>query len=244
MAFDLVFKDLIGEEVTAKNGTITIITDSLLNLAENKLASKRRQGFIKEKNPDQRLTNRAILEKHVTAEDIIRNIPSVAGLNKRNNDRANGELPDREKEVKFDDIRNMDLSLENWETYTPEERKFAQGLLSAYNDYYDLNAPNDKTGIYDVIDLEVRMQTIRLFIRVTKKKDESAEYDAKLKELRVQWSKALDDLNLKKKQRDVAKPKPTDTTNDIGNAIKSLDEMQAETAQRKATITKKKLAKK
>ena len=202
------------------------ITEEILEKAINKCIGDRRT----RKSVTKKDTDEEIIETLINEQDVMNAISSAVNLKVKKPDTS----------VKFDEVRNMDLSLDNWETYTPEERKFAQLTLCAYNDYYDLNAPNDRTGIYDVIDLEVRMQTIRLFIRLCKKKDEIAEYDAKLKELRVQWSKALDDLNLKKKQRDNTKEKPKDTSDEHQNAIKSLDAMQAEAAKRKLEVKKKK----
>lgn len=204
-----------------------IVTEDIFIKALNKCAGDKRFKYkIGKAHP-----NEEIIEKYVDFDDMVRAINSANNLQVKKPDTS----------VKFDDVRNMDLSLDNWETYTEQERKFARQALCAYNDYYDLDAPNDRTGIYDVIDLEVRMQTIRLFIRLSKKKDEIAEYDNKLKELRQQWSKALDDLNLKKKQRDSKKDKPTDTTvTDYVNAIKSLDEMQKEVEQKQLEIQQKK----
>lgn len=220
------YEDLIG---TTVNGIY--VTEAILERAKNKCVGDKRRKKSLDIAPDESFA--AVLTLHVQRDDVIHAIASANNLKVKQPDMS----------VKFDDVRDMDLSLDNWETYRPEEKKFAQCQLSAYNDYYDLDAPNDKTGIYDVIDLEVRMQTIRLYIRLSKKKDEILEYDKQLKELRLQWSKALDDLALKKKQRDVAKPKLIDTSNDLSEAIKSLDEMQAEAEQRKLEIQKKKLEK-
>lgn len=204
-----------------------IVTEDIFIKALNKCAGDKRFKYkIGKAHP-----NEEIIEKYVDFDDMVRAINSAANLQVKKPDTS----------VKFDDVRNMDLSLSNWDTYQEAEKKFAQERLCAYQEFYSLDAPNDILGIYDVIDLEVRMQAIRLYIRLSKKKDEITEYDNKLKELRQQWSKTLEDLNLKKKQRDSKKEKTVDTTaTDHMNAIKSLDEMQEEAKQKQLEIQQKK----
>lgn len=218
---EILRKQFLNQEI---NGHL--IDEDIFNKALNKCIGDKRisQKVFKYVKDEE------VVEQHVEAEHVEKAINSAFNLRNRQNS----------NNVKFDDVRNMDLSLSNWDTYQPAEQKFAQERLCAYQEFYSLDAPNDILGIYDVIDLEVRMQTIRLYIRLTKKKDDIIDYDKQLKELRLQWSKTLEDLNLKKKQRDSKKEIPKDTSNDLSNAIKSLDEMQAEIAKKKQEIQKKK----
>lgn len=169
---------------------------------------------------DKRLSRR--VKKNVPDEEVIDRFVEIEHMESAINSALNLRPKPVNPAVKFDDVRNMDLSLQNWSTYQEAERKFAQERLNAYQEFYALEAPNDILGIYDVIDLEVRMQVIRLYIRLSKKKDEIAEYDEKLKELRQQWSKALEDLNLKKKQRDNLK-KPKEDKSLISDQLNALD---------------------
>jgi hypothetical protein len=226
--------------VIVSNDEEIIVTKELICKAVRKLVGYRRNSYKDQLS--RKATAHEVIEhidpktgqNIITEQDVLNNIPGVTGL------KIGGNKP-KEIEVKFDDVRNMDLSLSNWDTYQPAEKDFAQERLHSYQEFYSLDAPNDILGIYDVIDLEVRMQTIRLFIRLSKKKDEIAEYDIKLKELRQQWSKTLEDLNLKKKQRDTAKTKTVDNTSEeYINIIKSVDEMQAEIEKRKLEIQNKK----
>ena len=57
----------------------------------------------------------------ITEQDVLNNIPSVVGLKV-------GAQP-KEKEIKFDDIREMNLSLNNLEGYKDAEKSIIQQML-------------------------------------------------------------------------------------------------------------------
>lgn len=212
-------------------GDIEVTEDILIRALKKCIGDKKRR---KDLDITEETTNSDILNLYVTEDDIYNAINSAANLRKRTIDTS----------VKFDEVRSMDLSFDNWKSYHDGEKQFALERLQEYQDFYSLEAPNDKFGIYDVIDIEVRMQTIRLFLRMARPKDPSIEEnEMKLTRLRQQWSKALDDLNLKKKQRDVAKNTPKETADTYINAIKELDEMEAEERIRQKEILKKKAEK-
>jgi len=214
---------LIGDMV----GDIEVTEDILIRALNKCIGDKKRR---KDLEITEDTTNLDILEMYVTEDDVYGAINSAANLRKRSPDTS----------VKFDEVRSMDLSFNNWDSYHDGEKEFALERLRDYQEYYSLEAPNDRFGIYDVIDIEVRMQTIRLFLRMARPKDPSIEEnEMKLARLRQQWSKALDDLNLKRKQRG-NKTQPDEDANTHTNTIKELDEMEAEVKRKQEEILRKK----
>jgi hypothetical protein len=126
----------------------------------------------------------------------------------------------------------MDLGLDNLEGYTNAERDFVQQRLCVYKSFYFgdslLVAPNDEFQILDLINMELDIMQLNTFIRMNKKSEEEKKL---LKEARLQYSKALQDLNVKKQQRD--NRKKTETADDellkaINEADKNINEYELE----------------
>ena len=219
MELNLVFKKLVDDGVKLNDGTP--ITEKILNIAENNLASKRRKTLKKENNPDYKLPNKAILEKYVTAEDIVRNIPSIMSLAKRNEARANGELPEKEKEITFDDIRNMRLGIDNLEGYKEAEKQIIQKRLNELSQDFNLEKTTDKFLAWRVALCELKIMQLETLAILNPK--EATKCQTQVDLLDKQYKVFCESLNVLKRQRDVAKEKPKDTNIDLTNAISQLD---------------------
>jgi hypothetical protein len=219
----LVFSNLINYAISED----LIITEDLLKIAENKLASQRRKSLTKEKNPDCKLPNKDILEKYVTAEDIVRNIPSIVGLAKKNESRRNGEIQPKKEEIKFDDVRNMSLGLDNLEGYTEAEKSFVQQRLSVYERDYNLEKAADKFKALRAVICEMKILQLETLLASKPKGD--PEIQNQINALDKQHAFHCDGLNALKKQMDNQKNKPQDKmdlTGNINKLDKSLKELQ------------------
>jgi len=209
------YTDLVG---TTINGIV--VTERILESAKSKCIGDKRRKKSLEIPPDE--SDAAVLALHVQRDDLINAIASVANLKEKKPDTS----------IKFDDVRNMDLGLDNLEGYTNAERDFVQQRLCVYKSFYFgdslLVAPNDEFQILDLINMELDIMQLNTFIRMNKKSEEEKKL---LKEARLQYSKALQDLNVKKQQRD--NRKKTETADDellkaINEADKNINEYELE----------------
>jgi hypothetical protein len=212
------FGHLVGLEVKNKDETKTFIaTPELIESALSKCISDKRS---MKGTPNKKMSDEDIVDSYIHDADILSRIPSVVNLCK-----GNPNL--NKKEVKIDEIRKMDLGLDKFAGYEPNEISFIQDRLKIYKEFYEVNAPNDEFQVFDIIDMELEMIQLKTFIKLNPKKCDDEK--KQLKELRVQYSKAQQDLNVKKQQRDSVKGKSnTDNETDLFSLIKSVDEMQAE----------------
>lgn len=222
----MVYKDeLIGKFVEIDGEKIEI-TEKLIELSENKLAGQKKALFKKRGDPDQKLTYDSIIREHITAEDVLRNIPSVIGLNDKLK-RQSGEKP---AEVKFEDVRNMDLGLANLSGYTDSEKNFINQRLPEYEKDYDIEKAADKFKALRAIVCE--MKILQLEILLSSKLKGDPEIQKQIDALDKQHAFHCDGLNVLKKQRDNAKAKPVDDTISISKLIndmsKPIDELQKE----------------
>jgi hypothetical protein len=209
--------DLIGQEV---NGVL--VTEKHLEAAENRACTNKRKVWEKQKDLRRKKSNAELLKEVITKEDVVRLIRTVDGLVKKNEAKAKGE-EDPYKEVKFDDVRKMDLDLDNPSGYEASEKKFIQSRLQVYKSFYfgdGVVAPNDEFDLLDIIDLEREIEQLKTLIRLNPKKcDEERKL---LPVLRKQRSDALQGLNAKKLQRDNSK-KIKDDKGAIADQLNELD---------------------
>jgi len=217
MKYDYFLNESLEFKKDGETKTVKVDQD-ILDKAYSRLLSFRRKRYKDTKSSDA-----FIIQEYVTEEDFITSIESVCNLKVGNI---------KEKEVKFDDVRNMSLRLDNLEGYTEAEKSFVQQRLSVYKSFYFgdslLVAPNDEFQILDLIDMELDIMQLKTFVKLNKK---SKEEEEKLKQMRLQYSKALQDLNVKKQQRD--NRKKTETGDDellkaINEADRTISEFEIE----------------
>jgi hypothetical protein len=204
------FDHLIGMKIGD-----TEITEELVDKSVSRLITFRRKS-----KKDHESSDAFIIQEYITDEDVIRNIASANNLKPKTVDTS----------VKFDDVRNMSLGLDNLEGYTEAEKSFVQQRLCVYKSFYFGDgvsvAPNDEFQILDLIDMELDIQQLKTFTKLNKKCEEEKKA---LKEMRSQYSKALQDLNVKKQQRDnVKKPKDNGSTisDQLNEFEQSIEELQ------------------
>lgn len=207
------FRDLVGTQSPDR----IEITEENLRTALNKLVSCRRRPMGKN------ATLESIYET-IEPEHIFKNIKSAGNL-------KSGVVENITKpEKKTEELRDLPID-DELAGYTESERKFIQRRLSEYESFYSLDGPNDKFGILDVVDIELRIQTLRSDIRanISKKKDTSDD-DKTLADLRKQWSALLKDLNLTKLQRDNPRNKKDEANTDIKSILDEADRSDEEFA--------------
>jgi hypothetical protein len=200
------FDHLVGKEIRGR-----IVDYDILQKAIGKCVSDKRNSHRDDFEGE--VSDAFIIQEFVEEDDVIRAISSAMNLKPKQ----------ASTEIKFDDVRNMSLGLDNLEGYTDAEREFVQSRLNVYKSFYfgdNLVAPNDEFQILDLINMELDIMQLNTFIRMNKKCEEEKKA---LKEVRLQYSKAQQDLNLKKQQRDNTKEKPKDTNIDLTTAINQLD---------------------
>jgi hypothetical protein len=146
-------------------------------------------------------------------------------------------------EKKAEEIRNTPINDELDDGYSPQEKEFVQRRLSEYESFYSLDGPNDKFGILDVIDIELRIQILKKQIREKMGRNKDTSDDDKiLADLRKQWSALLKDLNLTKLQRDNPRNKKDETNSDtIADKLKEADKT-VEDLEQEATAKKQEVA--
>lgn len=197
----MIYSQLVGEVI---NGII--ITEKHVQMAENTVCKKTRKRLKTAGDPDSSKDNVWLLTYRLTVDDVKRSIPSIVSLAARNEARAKGELPPPSKEIKFDDIRNMSLGLDNLEGYTEAEKHFVQQRLCVYEKDFDIEKPNDKFLARRVVLCELmilQLERYRLELeKHGKKQAEISDVQKQIESLEKQFTGHCDKLNVLKKQRD------------------------------------------
>jgi hypothetical protein len=223
--------ELVGQEIDG-----ILVTGKLLDSAELKACTNKRKTFKKAKDQRWRKSNAELLETEISKEDIIRLFKGINALMQRNEARARGEeVPSKKDlEVKFDDVRNMSLGLDNLEGYTEAEKSFVQQRLCVFEQDFELKTATDRFIAWRAVICEMNIRQLEL-LKVYRPK-EIGEIQKQIDVLDNQYKKHCDALNVLKKQRDNTKEKPKETTNltDIINKLdKSIEELQMEVDQDK-----------
>jgi hypothetical protein len=210
------FGHLIGKIIVDNSSGKEIeITDKYITKAVRKLVGYRRRSYdISPKDSDEFVIDYVddqTGEKIITEQNVIDNIPSVVGL-------KNGV---QQKEVKFDDVRNMPLGFNNLESYTEAEKLYIQQRLYDFDQDFELKTAADKFIAWRAILCEMNIMQLELY-KIHKPK-EATETQKQIDTLDNQYKKHCDALNVLKKQRDNSKEKPKDQGTDLTSAINQLD---------------------
>jgi hypothetical protein len=220
------YDNLIGKEYKG-----IVATEELLIKSANRLAGLKRSYLEKKKNPDYKLTNETIIKKYnITDEKILAGITSVGHLIDPNNPAT---IP--KPEVKFDDVRDMDLTIDEFAGFRDSERKFINWRLPDYERDYDLTKAADKFKALRAVICEMKIRQLEVVLASKQKGD--AEIQKQIDNLDKQYTQHCDSLNALKKQQDNKKDKP-DTAGGISEAVnrmsKPIKELQKEAAELKA----------
>jgi hypothetical protein len=200
------FDHLIGTEIRGK-----IVDDDILQKAINKCVAdkrnSRRKDFIGE------VSDALIIQECVEEDDVIRAISSIINLKVK--------LPDTS--VKFDDVRNMSLGLDNLEGYTEAEKCFVQQRLSELSQDFNLEKSTDKFLAFRVVICELKIMQFETLTVMNKKEAKEIDAAKQIDALDKQYKVYCESLNVLKRQRDNTKEKPKDTNIDLTTAINQLD---------------------
>lgn len=170
----------------------------------------------------------------ITEQDVLNNIPGVTGL------KIGGNKP-KEIEIKFDDVRGMDLSLESLDGFKETEKKIIQRRLSELSEDFNLEKSTDKFLAWRVAVCELKIMQLETLVVLNSKEAVNVKAKEQIEVLDGQYKDFCTSLNALKRQRDTVKTKTVDNTGEeYMNTIKSVDEMQAETEKRKLEIQNKK----
>lgn len=207
-------------ELIYKNGDTKAIKvdEVLLDRAYSRILKVLRNRYD-EYDPE-KVSDALILQQYGTEEEFLNLMKSVAQLNKGNG---------IDKEVKFDDVRNMSLGLDNLEGYTDAEKSFVQERLSDLAEDFNLEKSTDKFLAWRVALCELKIMQLETLSVMNKK--EAADAQKQIEILDKQYKDFCTSLNALKRQRDNSKEKPKETldlTGNINKLDKSIDELKIE----------------
>lgn len=206
-SLELIFKN--GEKKVIK------IDELLLDRAYSRVIKIMRNRWKDFDNSDD-----FVLREYVSETEFENAMKSVAQLNKGNG---------IDKEVKFDDVRNMSLGLDNLEGYTDAEKSFVQERLSDLAEDFNLEKSTDKFLAWRVALCELKIMQLETLSVMNKK--EAADAQKQIEILDKQYKLFCESLNALKRQRDNVKEKPkevVDLTGNINKLDKSIDELKNE----------------
>lgn len=197
-----------------------IVTEDIFTKALNKCVGDKRHKYKLSKS----YPKEDIIEKYVDFDDVIRAINSAANL----------QTKKPENNVKFDDVRNMSLGLDNLEGYTEAEKKFVQQRLYELSGEFDLEKSTDKFLAYRVVLCELKIMQLETLIVMNPKLAKEVQAQAQIDLLDRQYKIFCESLNALKRQRDNTKGKQkesqTNLTDIINKLDKSIPELEAEVA--------------
>jgi hypothetical protein len=223
----IVFDTLLGQTIDG----ITI-TEKHIDYAENKVASWKRNQLKKESNKDHKQTLKYIAEHYCNADEVLKQIPSIDSLVQKNLEKANGSL-EKKSEVKFDDVRNMDLSIQSLEGFKETEKKIIQQRLLELSEDFNLEKSTDKFLAWRVAVCELKIIQYETLIALNPKaiKDVQSQIDI----LDKQYKVFCESLNVLKRQRDSIK-KQSDNKSSISDTLNELDNKSVDDLKHEAEL--------
>jgi hypothetical protein len=225
MKYDYLLDESIEIEKNGETKTRKIDQD-LLDKAYNRLLSMRRRS-----RKDFESSDSFIIQEYVTEEEMITAIRTVSHL------RSDGNS--KKSEVKFDDVRNMDLSLQSLEGFKESERRIIQRRLNELSEDFNLEKSTDKFLAWRVAVCELKIMQLETLVVLNPKEAASVEANKQIDTLDKQYKVFCESLNALKRQRDNTKVKAVDNSGDILNTIKSIDEMTQEVQEEQKEIEKR-----
>ena len=197
-----------------------IVTEDIFTKALNKCVGDKRYKYKLSKS----YPKEDIIEKYVDFDDVIRAINSAANL----------QTKKPVNNVKFDDVRNMSLRLDNLEGYTKAEKKFVQQRLCELSGEFDLEKSTDKFLAYRVVLCELKIMQLETLIVMNPKLAKEVQAQAQIDLLDRQYKIFCESLNALKRQRDNTKGKQKESQTNLADIINKLDksipELEAEVA--------------
>lgn len=197
-----------------------IVTEDIFTKALNKCVGDKRYKYKFSKS----YPKEDIIEKYVDFDDVIRAINSAANL----------QTKKPVNSVKFDDVRNMSLRLDNLEGYTEAEKKFVQQRLCELSGEFDLEKSTDKFLAYRVVLCELKIMQLETLIVMNPKLAKEVQAQAQIDLLDRQYKIFCESLNALKRQRDNTKGKQKESQTNLADIINKLDksipELEAEVA--------------
>jgi hypothetical protein len=200
-----------------------IIDEPLLKKAFANRFSQLRRRLKNEKNPDSRVykDDEYLFDKYpFSEEDVLKSINAVKALV---TPKENPALIARQNAATLNDIRDMDLSLDDFSAYRPAEQRYIQRRLNEYANDFTIEKATDRFQVLRAVLRELSiLQLERLKIEPqseTQAKETQAKIDALDKEYRL----ICDSLNVLKKNRETGRQKPQNQGTDLTEIINRLD---------------------
>jgi hypothetical protein len=164
-------------------------------------------------------------------EEVVEQYIEIERMEKAINSAMNLQNRQPNSTVKFDDVRNMSLDLDNLEGYTDAEKNFVQQRLCELSQEFNLEKSTDKFLAYRVVLCELKIMQLETLIVMNPKLAKETQAQAQIDLFDKQYKVFCESLNALKRQRDNTKEKPKeklDLAANINKLDKSITELQLE----------------